>query len=70
MDFGNFNIDFDKIFKFVLDFLFKIIRWPFDFIRNLPSWVKIVLLCLIGLFVIAIVVMLYIRRNEWREYHH
>lgn len=64
------NLDFDDLFKTVLNFLFKILKYPFELFHKLPSWVGISLWVIIVLFVLFMLWQLYKRRNEWREYFH
>ena len=62
------NISIDKIFDYVMDIFFQIVKYPFNIWNNLPDYVRYGVFGIIFLFAIFIAYITWKYRDAWRYF--
>ena len=64
--FESINIDFDYWVRVILNFMFQIVKIPFVFWNDLPSWIRWSVYSFIFIFALFMAWLTWKGRNEWR----
>ena len=62
------NINLEKFTEYVVDFMFMVLRYPFDILNGLPAYVRYIVYCLILAFAFLMAVITWKYREAWRYF--
>lgn len=64
------NFDLDKIFQFIKNGLWTMVRIPFEYFKGLPMPIQILAKILLFILACLIAIAVIKRRHDWVNYHH